>query len=74
MQKETITLVRALGLVAAISIIIGNVVGTGVFLKARVMTCNVCSPEWVLIAWIAAGLLSFRDPDGSLMEFISYAS
>ena len=58
MQKETITLVRALGLVAAISIIIGNVVGTGVFLKARVMTCNVGSPEWVLIAWVAAGLLS----------------
>jgi APA family basic amino acid/polyamine antiporter len=52
------TLVRALGLVAAISIILGNVIGTGVFAKARVMTCNVGSPEWVLIAWIAAGLLS----------------
>jgi APA family basic amino acid/polyamine antiporter len=58
MQKQKITLVRGLGLVAAISIIIGNVVGTGVFLKARVMTCNVGSPEWVLIAWIAAGILS----------------
>lgn len=58
MQKQTITLVRGLGLIAAISIIIGNVIGTGVFLKARVMTCNVGSPEWVLIAWIAAGLLS----------------
>lgn len=55
---DKITLVRALGLVAAISIIIGNVVGTGVFLKARVMTCNLGSPEWVLAAWIAAGLLS----------------
>ncbi len=55
---DKITLVRALGLVAAISIIIGNVVGTGVFLKARVMTCNLGSPEWVLIAWIAAGFLS----------------
>ena len=52
------TLVRGLGLVAAISIIIGNVIGTGVFLKARVMTCNVGSPTWVLIAWIAAGLLT----------------
>lgn len=58
MQKQTITLVRGLGLLAAVSIIIGNVVGTGVFLKARVMTCNVGSPEWVLIVWIAAGLLS----------------
>ncbi|HUF04132.1 MAG TPA: amino acid permease [Aridibacter sp.] len=51
-------LVRGLGLLAAISIIIGNVIGTGVFLKARVMTCNVGSPGWVLTAWIVAGLLS----------------
>ena len=58
MQKEKITLLRGLGLIAAISIIIGNVIGTGVFLKARVMTCNVGSPTWVLIAWIAAGFLS----------------
>lgn len=58
MQKESLTLVRGLGLVAAISIIIGNVIGTGVFLKARVMTCNVGSPTWVLVAWIAAGILS----------------
>ena len=53
-----ITLVRGLGLVAAISIILGNVIGTGVFLKARVMTCNVGDPTWVIIAWVAAGILS----------------
>jgi APA family basic amino acid/polyamine antiporter len=52
------TLIRGLGLIAAISVIIGNVIGTGVFLKARVMTCNVGSPDWVIIAWIAAGFLS----------------
>jgi len=52
------SLVRGLGLVAAISVIIGNVIGTGVFLKARVMTCNVGSPGWVVAAWVAAGLLS----------------
>lgn len=56
--NERQTLIRGLGLIAAISVIIGNVIGTGVFLKARVMTCNVGSPTWVLIAWIAAGLLS----------------
>ncbi len=56
--SERQTLIRGLGLVAAISVIIGNVIGTGVFLKARVMTCNVGSPTWVIIAWIAAGLLS----------------
>ena len=57
-NSNNISLVRGLGLIAAISIIIGNVIGTGVFLKARVMTCNVGSPTWVLIAWLAAGLLS----------------
>lgn len=51
-------LIRGLGLVAAISVIVGNVIGTGVFLKARVMTCNVGEPFWVLIAWVAAGVLS----------------
>jgi APA family basic amino acid/polyamine antiporter len=56
--NERITLIRGLGLIAAISVIIGNVIGTGVFLKARVMTCNVGSPTWVILAWIAAGLLS----------------
>ncbi len=55
---DRITLIRGLGLLAAISIILGNVIGTGVFLKARVMTCNVGSPTWVIVAWIAAGILS----------------
>ncbi len=50
--------IRGLGLVAAVSVIVGNVIGTGVFLKARVMTCNVGSPEWVLVVWVVAGLLS----------------
>jgi APA family basic amino acid/polyamine antiporter len=56
--NDSQSLIRGLGLIAAISVIIGNVIGTGVFLKARVMTCNVGSPDWVIIAWIAAGLLS----------------
>ncbi len=52
------TLIRGLGLVAAISIVVGNVIGTGVFLKTRVMTCNVGTPSLVIAVWIAAGLLS----------------
>ena len=55
---SNITLIRGLTLVAAASIVIGNVVGTGVFLKARVMTCNVGTPGMVIIVWIAAGILS----------------
>ncbi len=55
---SNITLIRGLGLIAAISIVIGNVIGTGVFLKARVMTCNVGTPGKVIFVWIAAGILS----------------
>src|SRR5262245_28926065 len=52
------SLVRGLGLIAAISIVVADVIGTGVFLKARVMTCNVETPWLVLAVWIVAGLLS----------------
>src|SRR4051812_5858835 len=51
-------LVRGLGLTAAMSINIANMIGTGVFLKARVMTCNVGTPVRVLLVWVAAGLLA----------------
>ncbi len=51
-------LVRGLGLTAAGAVVVGNVIGTGVFLKARVMTCNVGSPGMVVGVWAVAGLLS----------------
>ena len=50
-------LVRGLGLGAAVSINVANTIGTGVFLKARVMTCNVGDPISVMAVWLAAGLL-----------------
>src|SRR5258707_2854302 len=51
-------LIRGLGLVAAIAVNVANVIGTGVFLKARVMTCNVGTPGKALAVWLVAGLLS----------------
>jgi basic amino acid/polyamine antiporter, APA family len=50
--------IRGLGLLASTSIVIGDVIGTGVFLKARVMTCNVGTPGMVITVWIVAGLFS----------------
>lgn len=49
---------RGLGLTAGIAINVANVIGTGVFLKTRVMTCNVDDPLIVMAVWLAAGLLS----------------
>jgi len=51
-------LVRALTVLPATAVILANIIGTGVFVKARVMTCNVGSPEMVLIVWFVAGLLT----------------
>ena len=51
-------LIRGLGLLAATAIVIGEVIGTGVFLKARVMTCNVGTPSLVTAVWVVGGLLS----------------
>jgi len=49
---------RGLGLSAGIAINVANVIGTGVFLKTRVMTCNVDDPMIVMAVWAAAGILS----------------
>jgi APA family basic amino acid/polyamine antiporter len=51
-------LTRGVGAWAAVAVNVANMIGTGVFLKARVMTCNVGDPKIVLAVWIAAGLLS----------------
>ena len=53
-----VALVRSLTLVPAAALIVTNVVGTGVFFKARVMTCNVGTPWMVLLAYAAAGIFT----------------
>lgn len=57
-QVAGASLVRGLGLFAAVSVNIANMIGTGVFLKTRVMTCNVGDAWSVIGVWIFAGLLS----------------
>jgi APA family basic amino acid/polyamine antiporter len=52
------SLVRGLTLVPATALVVTNVIGTGIFIKARVMTCNVGSPELVLLAYVVAGIFT----------------
>jgi APA family basic amino acid/polyamine antiporter len=52
------TLVRALTLTDATAVVVGTVIGTGVFLKTAAMTQLLGSPSIVLLAWLAAGVLS----------------
>jgi APA family basic amino acid/polyamine antiporter len=51
-------LTRGVGAWGAVAVNVANMIGTGVFLKTRVMTCNVGSAKMVLLVWLAAGLLS----------------
>lgn len=51
-------LLRAIGVGAAAALAICNVIGQGIFLKARAMTCDVSSPKLVILAWVAAGVLA----------------
>lgn len=57
-MADEIKLIRGLKLTDATSLVIGTIIGTGIFLKTTVMTQQLGSPEWVLLAWIAAGVLS----------------
>jgi len=51
-------LVRGLGLGATTALVIGPIIGTGIFLKTANMAQALGSPGLVLLAWVAAGLLS----------------
>lgn len=56
--KEVIELRRDLGLWGAISIVVGTVIGSGIFLVPRAMVLRVGSPAMVFLVWVVGGLLS----------------
>src|SRR5499427_8643695 len=58
MESPNSRLVRSLGLTDSTALVVGKVIGTGIFLKAAVMTQQVQAPGLMLAAWAAAGLLS----------------
>lgn len=51
-------LVRGLTLTDSIAIVVGTIIGTGVFLKTATMAQAMGNPTWVLIAWVVGGALS----------------
>ena len=51
-------LVRGLGAGSALAVVVGAVIGSGVFLVAADIGASVSSPVWGVGVWIAAGLLS----------------
>ena len=51
-------LVRGLTLTAAIMIVVGSVIGSGIFRKPSIMAEQLRSPELMIIIWIVAGLIT----------------
>lgn len=49
---------RSLGLVDSTALVVGTIIGTGIFIKTAIMTQQTGAPMWVLLTWVAAGLLS----------------
>src|SRR3954454_12625262 len=56
-RSQSSDLVRGLGLWAAIAIVIGDTIGTGVFLVASDMARDVGSSTLVLAAWVLGGFI-----------------
>lgn len=49
---------RTLGLRLAIVIVIGNVIGSGVYKKVAPMATELQSPGWVLVCWALGGIIT----------------
>ena len=49
---------RVLGIWSAASILIGSIIGSGVFVKPAAIAQSLPSPGWILVCWIASGLLA----------------
>jgi APA family basic amino acid/polyamine antiporter len=58
MDEQKGQLVRGLTATHTTALVVGIVIGTGMFLKASVMTQDVGTPALVMAAWVAAGALS----------------
>ena len=49
---------RALGLRLAFFLVIGNIIGSGVYKKVVPMAAELHSSGWVLICWVLGGIIS----------------
>jgi len=57
-QSSTIELVRRLGLITSITIVIGSMIGSGIFKKPAVMSAQLGSPELLIAVWVIAGVMT----------------
>jgi basic amino acid/polyamine antiporter, APA family len=51
-------LAPTLGLWTCISLVVGGIIGSGIFMKPSVMASQLGSPELLVAAWVVAGLIT----------------
>jgi len=56
--KQEIGLVRKLGLFDSTMLVIGIVIGSGIFLTTGIMAKSIPSPLLILLAWCVGGLIA----------------
>lgn len=49
---------RTLGLRLAIILVVGNIIGSGVYKKAAPMAAELHSPGWVILCWVLGGVIT----------------
>src|ERR1700741_2757548 len=49
---------RGLGLYDSTMVVVGSMIGSGIFIVSADMSLNIGSPGWLLVAWIVTGLLT----------------
>ncbi len=57
-SSEQTSLVRALGPIDATMIVIGSMIGSGIFIVSAESSRLIGAPGWLLLAWAVAGLLT----------------
>ncbi len=57
--SPTAELPRVLGLISIIGIVVGAMIGSGIFINPAKVAKDVGTPELMLLVWIAGGILSF---------------
>jgi len=58
-MPDATELPRKLGLVDSAAIVVGTIIGAGVFLVPNLVARNLPSPSWIIGVWIFSGALSF---------------
>jgi APA family basic amino acid/polyamine antiporter len=59
MKNPASELPRVLGLFSIVGIIVGTMIGSGIFINPAKVAKDVGTPELMLAVWIAGGILSF---------------